>query len=386
MYNDDAILHIVEYLEQNKGLDKEKIKRKVMLDFNLIEDRSVYYCDEFALRFSSSTTSYFSNCILSLSNLKKYDDRPFIVCVVMPNENYLLLANTSCLKKISHSSQDLRINNIRGTFLGSDIMREIDGIRNEPKNFKDLFLFHEQFGFSGNLERLVEATNNIVGTKTRVELETNDINTILKSPQRAIDFLKSDAFKALQDDLVNRVEKVKNEICIAGFIENVNLRGRIIEYLITAESDDRIRKDMIEALNDNSNLPRIVTRDKLGDYSKTFKDYITETDIKTKVLFLDANPKAYNVDKLLEFLSNENSVYLLFFIGIDENKQIKMRLCSMFEKSLLENTKCMKHWAGRNTRGVTQFYGFIIKNLLNTTENIIDVEYSIERLEEMIKL
>lgn len=386
MYNDDAILHIVEYLEQNKGLDKEKIKRKVMLDFNLIEDRSVYYCDEFALRFSSSTTSYFSNCILSLSNLKKYDDRPFIVCVVMPNENYLLLANTSCLKKISHSSQDLRINNIRGTFLGSDIMREIDGIRNEPKNFKDLFLFHEQFGFSGNLERLVEATNNIVGTKTRVELETNDINTILKSPQRAIDFLKSDAFKALQDDLVNRVEKVKNEICIAGFIENVNLRGRIIEYLITAESDDRIRKDMIEALNDNSNLPRIVTRDKLGDYSKTFKDYIIETDIKTKVLFLDANPKAYNVDKLLEFLSNENSVYLLFFIGIDENKQIKMRLCSMFEKSLLENTKCMKHWAGRNTRGVTQFYGFIIKNLLNTTENIIDVEYSIERLEEMIKL
>lgn len=373
-------------MRENKGVSKEHLQAQTMRDFDLTCDKPVFYCDKFALRFSSSMTKSFSNCVLSLSNLKKYDDRPFIVCVVMPTENYLLLANSSFLKKISHSSQELRCNNIRGTFLGSDIMREIDGIKNEPENFKDLFLSHEQFGFSGNLERLVEATSGIVGTRPRIEFNDDEIGKILEAPQRAKAFMNSDRFEELKNDLTSRVDKVKNEICIAAFIENINIRGRIIEYLITSESSDRTRQDLIEALNNDKNLPNFVTADKLGDYSKTFAEYVTETDIKTKVLFLDANPKAYNIDKLLEFLSKDNSVYLIFFVGIDERKQIKMRLCSMFEKELLQNTRCMRHWAGRNTRGVTQFYGAVIKQLLNQDSVNIDENYSTERLKGMIEL
>lgn len=66
--------------------------------------------------------------MLSLSNLRKYDDRPFIACVVTPTENFCLMANTTLLKKISHTSQQLRENNIRGSFNGSDIAREFEGI------------------------------------------------------------------------------------------------------------------------------------------------------------------------------------------------------------------------------------------------------------------
>ena len=66
-----------------------------------------------------------SNTVLSLSALQKYDDKPFIVCIVTPDTNYMMLANSTFLKKISHSSQELRVDNIRGSFNGSDIMIEL---------------------------------------------------------------------------------------------------------------------------------------------------------------------------------------------------------------------------------------------------------------------
>ena len=42
----------------------------------------------------------------------------------------LTLANTTFLHKISHSSQDLRVDNIKGSFNGHDIMREFEGVCN----------------------------------------------------------------------------------------------------------------------------------------------------------------------------------------------------------------------------------------------------------------
>ena len=114
--------------------------------------------------------------------------------------------------------------------------------------------------------------------------------------------------------------------------------------------------------------------------------FYTETDIKTKVLFLEANPKAYNIDKLLRFLSTDKSVYMLCFVGVSKDKKISMALVSMFQKELLENTRCMNHWAGKSTRGVTQFYGAVIKNILSSYELSIDIDYSISRLQEMINL
>ncbi|MGH2637971.1 MAG: hypothetical protein ACRDF4_01580, partial [Rhabdochlamydiaceae bacterium] len=112
--------------------DKTKLSKVVTDTFHLTQDRSVFYCDDFAIRFSASASRNFGNTVLSLSILQKYDDKPFFVCLVTPTENHLLIANTSFLKKISHSSQELRHNNIRGSFNGSDIMRELEGIENLP--------------------------------------------------------------------------------------------------------------------------------------------------------------------------------------------------------------------------------------------------------------
>ena len=141
--------------------DKAALTKEVVAEFGLTKDRSVFYCADFAVRFSASASANFGNTVLSLSNLKKVDDRPFIVCLVTPAVNHCFLANTTLLKKISHSSQELRENNIRGSFNGSDIIRSFEGIPNNAANLERLFEIHAGIGFEGNLPRLVEATNNI---------------------------------------------------------------------------------------------------------------------------------------------------------------------------------------------------------------------------------
>lgn len=151
-----TIGQLLSLLEQNDGInDKAKLAELVACKFQLVRDRSVFYCNDFALRFSSSANQNFGNTVLSLSNLQKVDDRPFIVCLVTPDRNYTYLANTTFLKKISHSSQELRENNIRGSFNGSDIMHEFEGIKNVPENIERLFNIHAGLGFEGNLPRLV---------------------------------------------------------------------------------------------------------------------------------------------------------------------------------------------------------------------------------------
>ena len=93
-------------------------------------------------------------------------------------------------------------------------------------------------------------------------------------------------------------------------------------------------------------------------------------DIKTKILFLQGNPKAYNIDKLLEFLSKDKSVYLIYLVGIDGKGKIVARLIPAFDTRLLGATNIIHHWAGRNSRGVAQFEGHALCEILKTSENL----------------
>ena len=96
----DALQKLMVLIKANDGInDKARLARVVSEAFGLTKDRSVYYCANFAIRFSSSARASFGNTILSLSNLRKHDDRPFIVCLVTSAENHCLLANTTLLKK-----------------------------------------------------------------------------------------------------------------------------------------------------------------------------------------------------------------------------------------------------------------------------------------------
>lgn len=373
MYHKNLIKNLVDFIAKQDGIgDKRRLAKLVQDKFVLTKDGKVFFCEWFAVRFCQSKfdSQIFSNVVLSLSKLQKHDSVPFIVCLVTPSKNYMFLANTTFLQKISHSSQALRVDNIRGSFLGSNIMRTFEGIENIPDNFEFLFTSHENYSFDENLARLVEATNHISPIGERFTPSESQIKCIKKSVDRAVAFLGSQEYSVLKEDLSIRVHSVECAIAVAAFIENVNLRGRIIEYLITSEDD--LKTTLVKCLCEKQPLPKIFTADKLEDYERTFEFYHTKTDIKTKVLFLSSNPKGYNIDKLLLFLAQEKSVYLIYVVAIDETHTIHTQLCSMFNRQLLSGTRIISHWAGRNSRGVTQYDGKALEDIINNFDNNID--------------
>ncbi|MGK5094927.1 hypothetical protein WDW89_23315 [Deltaproteobacteria bacterium TL4] len=151
-----------------------------------------------------------------------------------------------------------------------------------------------------------------------------------------------------------------------------------------AGEDEELRKKLIQSLiNNQEGLPRFATENSLGDYTKEFDSFYTETDVKTKVMVLDSNPKAYNIDKMLEFLSRDNSVFLFYFIGIDPGKIFNTALVSMFEERLVKGTLLLKHWAGRNSRGVTQLEGKVIKDIIINPSNQIDTSKAMALINSM---
>ena len=354
--------------------DKEKVKKAIQTKFNLVKDRSVFYCNYFAVRVSFTKTKSFSNTVLSLSALQKYDSVPFFVILVSGVEkNKILLANTTFLHKISHSSQQLSMKNIKGSFNGSDIIRYYQGLDNNAKNFEKLFAYHQGFTWEENLQRLVEATSEIIPTGKKFEVTSEIKNAIYNSIERAEEFVKSSDYLILNKDLDERVKKCSESILVASRIENVNIRGRLIEALIT--SDDEERKILMQALaKEENNLPVYDTKNELGDYRFAFTNTETYTDIKTKVVYLNSNPKAYNIDKFLEVMAKGNTVFCFYFIGIDEQGILNTILCSVYHKDLIEKTVKQFHWAGRNSRGVTQCEGEALDKMLKdkSFKNVID--------------
>ena len=384
---DNSLYKLIDFIKRLDGqAGKARLQELVQKEFSLTKDRSVFYTDAFAIRFSSSKSTSFSNTVISLSILQKYDDFPFVVCLNTPNKNYLFLANTTFLSKVSHSSQELREDNIRGSINGSDIVKVFNDIYNEPKNFAELFAIHSEIGFDGNLARLVEATNNISPNGSKYNIRAIDKDVILQSPQRAKDFVVSAEYSTLKSELDQMTIAYKNEIILASLIDNVNIRGRVIEYIIAGE-DDRLRSEIIHTLQKGTKrIPSFRTKNTLGDFVKVFDKYNTATDIKTKVMILNSAPKAYNLDKMLEFLAKEKSVFMFYFVGIMPNQVVGQVLISMFQDDLRDTTHLLKHWAGRNSRGVSQFSGQTIDTLIKEPNNNIDIVKSQDFLEKIMSL
>lgn len=344
--------------------DKTAVKKAIQDNFSLVSDRSVFYCKYFAVRISYTKTTSFSNTVLSLSHLQRYDHIPFFVVLVSGiNSNRIFLANTTFLSKISQSSQQLSMTNIKGSFNGSDIIRTYQNIENNAQNFEKLFAFHQGFTWEDNLERLVEATSQIVPTGKKYEI-TNETKTLIySSVERAQKFINSDNFTVLKKDLDSRVKKSSDSILVASHIENVNIRGRLIEALVT--SNDEKRKNLMQQLaKEEDNLPVYDTKNGLGDYHVKFNNGDTYTDIKTKVVYLSSNPKAYNIDKFLETMAESNTIFFIYLIGIDDSGIMNTVLCSVYHDELTETTVKQFHWAGRNSRGVTQFVGETLDQIL----------------------
>ena len=213
--NSEIHTFIQDILHQAPTGDKNNVIKYVTQHYALTRDRKVYYCDGFAMRFCFSQKGSFSNTVLSLSSLQKYDRIPFLVILVRKQaSNLVYLANSTFLAKISHSSKQLTLNNIVGSFNGSDILKEYAGLKNSPENFDTLFAIHQGLDWMDNLERLVEATSKIMPKTAKFQPDIEQSNIIQDSIHRARRFIVSDNFHILNDDLNTRCNKCKEAILV----------------------------------------------------------------------------------------------------------------------------------------------------------------------------
>ena len=331
-----AINFITDYKHSNPAANKDIIQRGYVNQYAPRRARSIFVGNGYALRFSEANTSSFSNTVSSLSALRHYDDHPFVVVVVRKRVVQFLLANTTFLKKISHSSQRLRVDCIRGSFNGTDVMTEYESLKNAPENFHILFEQHLGFTWQENVSRLVEATNAIVGRNVRFTPNHEQRQILMEASERAARALKSREFHEIEAKLQERVRNRRGDIIEAARIDNVNLRGNAIEKLITD--------------GDNTH--------EFADLVYSFGKGELFIDIKTKLLNRGSSPKAYNVDKMLDCLATPGSVFAFFVVGVNTGTdEVFVRLLPVLESALLDATQVQHHWAGRSSRGVTQLTG-----------------------------
>ncbi len=185
--------------------------------------------------------------------------------------------------------------------------------------------------------RLVEQTHAIVATGIRFEPSPIQTHHILDAPALARSLSHHLEYVQIHADLSQLVQVNRDAILTAGRIDNINLRGNAIEQIITQAGN-------FHSIEDASRTLTLGTEVKI--------------DIKTKILSLSSSPKGYNIEKILKALSDGNTVVCFFFVGVDmEAEIIKTCLVSIFDRTILNATRIQFHWAGRNSRGVTQLSG-----------------------------
>jgi hypothetical protein len=362
----ELVAFVNNYRAHHPSAGKPAIATAVESHFDLKRKRSLYIGDHFAVRFSTASDSGFSNTVLSLSALQSTDAVPVVVCLVRPDAVEFLLSNSTFLKKVSHSSQQLRVDNIRGSFNGSDILRTYEGITNGPENFELLFDMHQEFTWQQNLARLVEATNAIAGTGCKFQPNAEQRATILRSPTAALQASAAPQYLALTRDLNAAVQENSAAIIELAGVENVNLRGNRIEQLITGDRNQHGLADLRRPLSHGLEV---------------------QIEIKTKLLHRSSAPKAFNIDKLLESLSTPAVAIVYCFVGVDvPGNRVLTRTVSIFDRTILAATRIQFHWAGRNSRGVTQLTSDVATVFAPEFRESIDVESAQRFLTHLLSL
>ena len=386
--------NIKKFLDFAKTLtppsSKDDLKSIIVNQFNLTKtDTSLYCCDDFTVRFcEQKTKGDMTGAVVGLRKIIKHDTRPFLVCLLNSYEKkiQIYLANTSFINKISHSSQEVTLdwaNNsdkIRGTVTGSNIIKSSCGLDNNIDNIIELYNLHLKNTLKDNLKRIVDLTCSIIARKEKF-IVTNK-KSILNSVADTINFLKSNNFRILKEELDNKVSSVSKEITMAFKISNPKTRGDYIEFLIT--SNNNSKKDEVIKNLKSGKTQELDMKNDLGDFCKFFGETKIEIDIKTKRLARISTPKLFDIDKMLSFLEEPNSVFLFYFIGINKQEIVYTSLTSCFQKTLMSSYRKTKKWAGRKRRGHVQCDGGVIKELTHSQDNEIDVEKSEEEIERLI--
>lgn len=365
---DFSILNEILKLSKDFSIpyNKETIVDAIVKKFNLSANRKVYQNKDIGIRFSNVRNGGYGNTFLGFRQILENDDKPLIACIIRNKEIEFLLANSTFIIRISHSSKIFELLKIRGSVNLTDIVKSFSGYSNEPKNFEELFKLHLDIPQKDNIERVFENTKLIKSNKEKADITDELREKILKNISFIKNIEKDTEFIKTKDALIKSVENAKTEILKIAKTHNVNIRGNLIEQLITKGKNSHELGDILIPINNDQTI--II-------------------DVKSKLLNSSSAPKAYNIDKLLGTLSKDKVYFGYLFIGVDDKKnEVKTNLVSFIDNALINNTKIQHHWSSKNSRGTTQLVGDI-KNIFESNfVNEIDIEQSQKFIEKLINL
>ncbi len=343
---------------------KQLIVDKIEQEFRLSKDRKLYFNNDLSIRFSFAYSGY-SNTFLSFQKILDYDSKPLIACIIRRSSLEFLLANSTFINCISHSSKVLSASHIRGSANLSNIIYVFSSLKNEQRNFDKLFQMHKEVSQKDNIERIVEATINIIGSVQKFVPTANQLQKIYSSIELIKEIEGKTDFINFKNELIDRVKNLKERILATASIDNVNLRGNRIENLVTSGANAH----------------------DLGDILKIIFGYDIIIDVKSKLLNSSSAPKAYNVDKLLKALSNGKTYFGYLFIGVDDKRnEVKVRLVNFLDQHLIDNTQIQHHWSGQSSRGTAQLSDNIKRVLDDNFQNRIDLEQAKDFLKKLVEL
>lgn len=345
-------------------LSKDELAAALAARFGLSTERSVFVGDGYAVRFSSVRGAGFPNTVLGLGVLKKYDTHPFIVCVVRPTRLDFVLANSTFLTRISHSSHLLSLETVRGSFLGSDISSTFNGLPNRPEHFEELFELHSGQSWDENLARLVESSSGNPKQPLAV-FSPGAREAILAAARLSRAIVDDPAYREFRDELHELVQQKRSEILIAALSGNINVRGNSIEQVLTGHSATH----------------------ELADLSRSTAEGVRMlVDIKTKLRGGQSSPKGFNVQKLLDELSDGKTVMSFLFLLVDlRADSVQSAFVSILDSRLIARTAVQMHWAGRGSRGATQITGDVEFLFAPTFVEDVDVPIAESFLERLIQ-
>jgi hypothetical protein len=240
----------------------------------------------------------------------------------------------------------------------------VDNLVNQPGNFEALYETHMTFGWDENLERIVAATSAIAGTGKPFTPTAAQREALLLAPEKSREAERVGRMGRVENTLQARLAEREKQVLTAAESGNVKLRGTAIESLLTG-------KKSINGLADIAFYERGGIR--------------VLVDLKTKLLDLSSSPKLYNIDKTLRELSDGATVLCMFLIGIDRGAmRVTGRLVDILDSQFIPMTKLQFHWAGRNSRGVTQLAGDTSKFFGPEFTRRVDVVVARRFLEQLL--
>ncbi|MBL7983187.1 MAG: hypothetical protein JNL52_15405 [Flavobacteriales bacterium] len=316
--------------------NKEAVKTKLLTNGLHKVGRSLYGCKDeqgklvavFKLVDSKKSNS---NTVTSLKNILKHDDVPFIAVFLDRAAVRFMLANSSLVKKASHSSQGITHQRIKGSINGGDILHALGDTPNDREHIEQLFAQHEMEDHSEHRERIVEATLAIKG---RASSAAPDWELVERNLSAGSELLDNATLEEIRAKLFTRVEQMKEAILACASHTTPKAFGDCVERMI-------LGADPAHALGDIH-----------------FADGRIAVDIKARKAGVPSSPKAVNVQKLVDHLSKGPGATLYFMVTVDvASGTLSCNLIQMLHTDLLPHYWHDVRWSGRDSLGTLSFKG-----------------------------